>query len=445
MKTPTIDAHRVVGALPNVNGLTRAGPGRFLTAKMGGQQISLWDSRTSQKVGEFGTGSGVVSWYAARSSTGLVAAGFGDCTVRVWDPQTNETRELARLNGIVASLAWSADGALLFTGNCGDNTVRLWDVKRATVLAQGSTKKSGAWFVAMAGDASRGVSGAGDKLIHVWAPKTGGELAALPGHTGKILGLVCSADGRRAYSASQDKSVRAWDLEERRERFVLGGHTRQVTCVALAPDERQLASTSSDGTIRLWNAETGSAERVISLGVTQAAAIDYASDGAELFAGCSDGVIRAFEVTRQARDDRQSVEGLFEAVWADPEHDGPRAVLADYLSERGDPRGEFITLQLTRAAGTSTVESRTRERELLALHQREWVGPISPLIETTFVKFERGFVVSCALKALTEKGTPPPRHHAWATVKTFSASEKCPKSLIAHLLALGARRVPRAG
>ncbi|MBA2541405.1 MAG: TIGR02996 domain-containing protein [Deltaproteobacteria bacterium] len=39
---------------------------------------------------------------------------------------------------------------------------------------------------------------------------------------------------------------------------------------------------------------------------------------------------------------------LFAAVYASPDDDGPRSVLADLLQEQGDPRGEFIALQLAR-------------------------------------------------------------------------------------------------
>ena len=40
------------------------------------------------------------------------------------------------------------------------------------------------------------------------------------------------------------------------------------------------------------------------------------------------------------------LESLFAAVYARPADDGARQVLADALQELGDPRGEFISLQL---------------------------------------------------------------------------------------------------
>ena len=323
-----IAPHRVVASNVKVNGLSRAGVRQLVAAGgfggSGRHQLTLLDAETGTTQASFGTEAAVVCWYAERSCDGLVAAGFGDCSLRIWNPETNVTRELATLGGIVASVAWSADGKHLFTGNCGDNTVRMWDVARGTVVAEQKTKKSATWFVAMSGDCKRAVSGAGDKAIHVWEPMQGREIASLTGHTGKINGLTFFPDGSRVASASQDRSVRIWDLDREKELFVLGGHTKEVTAVAVAPDGKQLASASSDGTIRLWDVQTGALESVLSVGATIATALTYSADGAELFAGCSDSVVRAFTVRRQATADRDILAALLELVWANPADDGPR-------------------------------------------------------------------------------------------------------------------------
>src|SRR5262249_20747125 len=44
--------------------------------------------------------------------------------------------------------------------------------------------------------------------------------------------------------------------------------------------------------------------------------------------------------------DAATEAGLLAAVYAAPADDAPRAIYADWLQERGDPRGELIALQL---------------------------------------------------------------------------------------------------
>jgi uncharacterized protein (TIGR02996 family) len=61
-----------------------------------------------------------------------------------------------------------------------------------------------------------------------------------------------------------------------------------------------------------------------------------------------------------------------------PDDDTPRLVLADWLEERGDERGEFVRLQCLRAARggqeVGSAEGAGREAELLASHREAWLG-----------------------------------------------------------------------
>jgi uncharacterized protein (TIGR02996 family) len=110
-------------------------------------------------------------------------------------------------------------------------------------------------------------------------------------------------------------------------------------------------------------------------------------------------------------------EELFAAIYADPDDDSPRHVLADYLSDRGDPRGEFISLQLAR--GRSDVRL-ARELELLQAHVTEWLGPLAPVIDARRTRFERGFMASVAIARNTKKLLRRlAGERGWATVELF--------------------------
>lgn len=78
------------------------------------------------------------------------------------------------------------------------------------------------------------------------------------------------------------------------------------------------------------------------------------------------------------------VDGLVAAVRADPDDLGVRRILADALTEQGDPRGEHIALQL---AGDG---SSKRANALLKAHRAAWLGPD---LECTLiqVRFANGF------------------------------------------------------
>jgi uncharacterized protein (TIGR02996 family) len=96
--------------------------------------------------------------------------------------------------------------------------------------------------------------------------------------------------------------------------------------------------------------------------------------------------------------------GFLDAILEHPDDDTPRLAYADWLEERGDPRGEFIRVQcaLARLAGPvddwvawAEVALRRRElerrqRQLLAEHGRAWAAPVEGLVSG--YEFRRGFV-----------------------------------------------------
>jgi uncharacterized protein (TIGR02996 family) len=88
---------------------------------------------------------------------------------------------------------------------------------------------------------------------------------------------------------------------------------------------------------------------------------------------------------------RRTESQLLADVFQRPSEDGPRLVLADYLQERGDPRGEFITLQFLGRSRRLTRDEQRRERSLIAKHWARWLGPIASKVRKNSLRFERGF------------------------------------------------------
>src|SRR5262245_45125556 len=77
-------------------------------------------------------------------------------------------------------------------------------------------------------------------------------------------------------------------------------------------------------------------------------------------------------------------EAFERAILDNPRDAGPWAAYADYLTERGDVRGEFMQVQLALEDESKPAAERkrlaTREKELLAAHEREWLGPLAAVI-----------------------------------------------------------------
>lgn len=94
-------------------------------------------------------------------------------------------------------------------------------------------------------------------------------------------------------------------------------------------------------------------------------------------------------------------DAFLEAIIEQPDADFPRLHYADWLDERGDPRGEFIRVQCELAAHPKhhTAETgcplRRREQELLSTHGAIWANPIvsaAPLVYPLSWQWSRGFI-----------------------------------------------------
>ena len=87
-------------------------------------------------------------------------------------------------------------------------------------------------------------------------------------------------------------------------------------------------------------------------------------------------------------------EAFLRRIRADPDDDTHRLIFADWLDEAGDPRGQFIRVQLALASLPADHPERPRlvldDRELLAAHRAEWEAPLRKF--ATGLVFQRGFV-----------------------------------------------------
>ncbi len=83
------------------------------------------------------------------------------------------------------------------------------------------------------------------------------------------------------------------------------------------------------------------------------------------------------------------------AICAEPEDDLPRLIYADWLDDRGDPRGEFIRLQLSNHVDETAKAARMAELE--KLYGRKWVGPFADW--AYMIGFRRGFPEHLVIQA----------------------------------------------
>lgn len=121
---------------------------------------------------------------------------------------------------------------------------------------------------------------------------------------------------------------------------------------------------------------------------------------------------------------------FLDAILAEPDDIASRLIFADWLEERGDPRGEFIRIQCALSGNhlddLQRVRFTIRQQELLAQHEAEWAAPFQGAAGGW--TFRRGFIEEVVFdaEAFLEKApglfqTAPIRHLTLKKVGTLMA------------------------
>jgi uncharacterized protein (TIGR02996 family) len=118
---------------------------------------------------------------------------------------------------------------------------------------------------------------------------------------------------------------------------------------------------------------------------------------------------------------RSAVDELMAQVADHPDDDELRLVLADVLLEKGDPRGEFIALQMQAQKRPLSAEESAREAYLRRMHEGDWLGPIAHTTMDHSRVWRRGFLEECEF--LVQPGFKDATGHpAWSTVRVLTCN-----------------------
>lgn len=135
-----------------------------------------------------------------------------------------------------------------------------------------------------------------------------------------------------------------------------------------------------------------------------------AQDGLAECSACKEVYLPLAEARGAARETPGAIEArLFEEIARSPDDDAPRHVLADLFLERGDPRGEFISVQLEEEQLGPSLDRAQRINRLLDQHRLDWV-PRG--VDAASCEFRRGLLWRAGWPESTS-----PTHEGWATVE----------------------------
>ncbi len=242
--------------------------GKTVATNGPGQTIRLWDVATGKERMQWETCEAPIKRIAFSPDGKTIASGgfFGVTDLSLWDATNGKLLRTLKgpkadaFNG-VSAVAYSPDGTLLAAGYR-DNLIRLWDPATGMEVGRlqghvGGLYHSGALSLAFTADGKTLASGGMDHTIRLWDMALRRERFASHGHAGRVRVARFLPDGRHVASAGNDGTIRVWDVRSKEELKCFSDHTEEVYSLAVSPDGRKLASGSRAGRIIVSDAETG--------------------------------------------------------------------------------------------------------------------------------------------------------------------------------------------
>jgi WD40 repeat protein len=241
----------------------------------------------------------------------LVAAGFGDGAVAVWDAVGGKrVHYFGVLRHAVTSLSFSADGrrlaaaapATVVPGRPTPATDRVvvWDLatdKRVCELAGSDAQQVTA--VALSGDGAGLVTAAGTRVIRWWDVDTGAVRKVLDQPEGGYINwrsvVAVSRDGRWAAVGDIGVSteISLFDIEAGKRAHTLPGHERGLRTMTFNADGSRLISAGADDMVHVWDVLTG--QEVLSRPAPRGLVdVGLCGQGNRLCAVASDGTVRTW-------------------------------------------------------------------------------------------------------------------------------------------------------
>lgn len=184
------------------------------------------------------------------------ASGSDDCTVRVWDLASGESRSvLQRHDQYVASVAIADSGRLILSAST-DGTVRLWDAQTSELIKEYTSDLciSQAYFQ---GERSAIIISQQHALFTA-------SLLSFATADIKLLftsppgasAIVPTNQGSGALVGYTDGTLKHFDFVSGAVIGTFVGHREEITSIHISLDGTLAASTSCDRTIRVWNLRT---------------------------------------------------------------------------------------------------------------------------------------------------------------------------------------------
>jgi WD40 repeat protein len=261
-------------------------------------RIRLWDASRRQTIHSLQEAEGEINGLSFSPDGKTLASGSAGGTIRLWDTETGQARGVLYGHTAVQDLAFSPEGHRLVSAG-GEGSILLWDAEQRLPSEGLLSHPQALSRLAFTPDGRTLAVGDALGQVDLWTPAgTEGRLV-LQAHLGRIAALSFMPDGRTLATAA-DWEVKLWNAADGRERGSGLPHHGAVKALAIRPDGKVMTSAGADRTIRVWDLSSIDDPReqpALEGHDATVTCLAYSPDGLRLFSGDVDGGLRLWNPT----------------------------------------------------------------------------------------------------------------------------------------------------
>ncbi len=255
--------------------------------------IKLWDHRGRLIQTLSGHQAGVVDVRFSPDGAYLASASL-DHTVRLWRSNGEFIRVIEHPTASVTSVSFSPTEPPtepILAASYSDSHVRLWQLD-GTLMGTLQGHEDWARTVAFSPDGQILATGGEDQTVRLWT-LAGKMLQVLRGYRGWVRSVAFSPDGQTVIGAGDASSLRLWSIDGRKLKTFYG-HEDWVRSVAFSPDGQRIASASDDHTVRIWQLD-GTVEKIFNQR-SSVHSLAWSADSASVVAGGDDDQVHIWRL-----------------------------------------------------------------------------------------------------------------------------------------------------
>lgn len=215
----------------------------------------------------------------------LLAAGFGDSSIRVWTLTPNKLKAMK-----------SAQDLETIDKDADDVLYRMMDDRSGVEMRVLLGHSGPVTAVSFSPDHTYLISSSEDSTIRLWSLLTWTNVVCYKGHCFPIWDVKFSPHGFYFASCGHDRTARLWSTDSYQPLRVFTGHVSDVDCIQFHHNSNYVATGSSDRTVRLWDVLTGSCVRYMTGHKGRIYCLQFSNDGRFLASAGADCKILIWDI-----------------------------------------------------------------------------------------------------------------------------------------------------